>query len=190
MVSIQNAAQDIVTFNLREANLNDSMIINTELNFMEWFEKEISDERVVELQKQFPKLSIDNTGIEVRINASFLFINRCGYYSCFYNIGEHNPQWRNESEWNFSTNHDTCWRDNAFSKFNSIVFEVKDSILTLNEIEKVQNIMIPKHVIPNFSNIRTNEIFQLKEIDTDENYKKVKHILTSSKDEISLIVAD
>jgi len=190
MISLESAVQNIVENNLRETNYNDSIIISGELSFSEWFAKPISQETVLKLQKQYPGLDIDTDGVKANLNLNFLFINRQGYYSCFYNNDYSRPLWKDETNWKFTSNHDTCWRDSAFSFAKDDIFSIRESISKISKEFPLENVSIPKHVIPNYSSISNTNLFQFKNIETDENYKKINHVLTSILDEYSLIVQE
>lgn len=181
MIQISTAAQNIVDNNLRKAKRNDSMIINSGLSFSEWFQESLTDTEVDTFQKQFPNLDINNEGVEAQIDANFLFINREGYYSCFYNIENRDPLFKNESQWTFTTNHDTCWRVSAFSDAENAIFEIRNDISKLSAIRKLEHISIPKHVIPNYASISNSEIFTFEDINTSENYKNNQHVLVTTE---------
>jgi len=183
MISIPSVVQNIVEFNLRESEHNASMIISSEINFSEWFEKPITDAEVLELEVEFPMLSFTNDGIDARLDLNFLFVNRQGYYSCFYNNTDHNPLWKNETKWDFTSNHDTCWRDSAFTTSQDDIYEIRAAICKIStELYPLEHINIPKHVIPNFSSISNTDKFTFDEISTKEDYRSNKHILELSKE--------
>ncbi len=165
---------------------NSAIIITFEYNFMEWFKNDtLTDKKIKELSKKYPNLFIKNDGIEAKAFINLLFINRGGYYSCFIekDIENNFPLFEKETKWDFTTNHDSCWRTSAFDDANKILSEIKDSIFEISKEKdtKVKNVLIPKHILPNFANVKNSEIFMFDELSTNESYNEREHVLKNNK---------
>jgi len=183
MIRFDNVVQNIVDNNLRNSEYNDSMIISVDMSFMEFYKSdEISEDRISYLQDLFPHLEISYDMVEAKILANFLFINKQGYYQCFFNIGDFHPISTTETRWEFTTDHDSCWRSSAFDFVDSYVRDIKRSFSRLSEIEELDHISIPKHVLPNYSNVAQSKMFQFTETNLDCSYKNNNHIMNVSQE--------
>jgi hypothetical protein len=189
---IQNLIENLIPHKIGGPTEGKAFIVNLDYSFSEWFQSgEISKNKRKLLKKAFPDLEITQENVSKKLFLNFLFIDRGGYYSCFFNSGFYRPQFMvEESEWEFTTNHDSCWRDNAFSKANQMLSKVRGDISELSNIQKLEHIDIPKHVIPNFSDIKNSELFEFQECETSESYGKAKHVFTRTEEGFFLRVKE
>jgi len=180
----QNILNNIMPHTADGITEGKAIIINFDYSFSEWFQNgEISKNKQKLLQKSFPDLEITDENVSKKLFLNFLFIDRGNYYSCFFNEGKYKPQDTiEESIWEFTTNHDSCWRTNAFEKANQMISKVRDNISKLSKIQKLEHIDIPKHVIPNFSNVENSELFEFLESETSEGYEKNNHLFNRTKE--------
>jgi len=179
---IKNLVENLLPQKAEGTTSGKTLIVNLEYSFSEWFEKPLSKDELKQLKKDFPNLEISKERIEAKIYANFMFINRGGYYSCFFNGTHHMPQWCIEKTvWKFTTNHDSCWRENAFSDAKQILGKIQRDISNISKTYKVEHVDIPKHVIPNFSHIRNSELFEFAECETCENHDHDKHEFVKTK---------
>lgn len=181
---LENSVINLVNNMLRKSEVGSSIIVNIDLSFMEHYDDVINNNVVKQLEENTSLLTIDARHITAKLYSNFLFINRGGYYSCFYNEDVFKPQHVNDSKWIFESNHDTCWRDSAFSTHKENVNKITDEIMFVNDIVGLDNIDIPKHIIPNYAGISNSDIFTFTEISTNESYIDCsrEHLLTINKD--------
>ena len=160
----QNIVENMVSVRNREIKEGSAIIISFEYNFMEWFKAPLFKEQEKQLKADFPTLIIKSDGIEAKLFINLLFIKRGGYYSCFIQDSDsiRSPLMKNETEWGFTTNHDSCWRTTAFDKANQVLSNIRQDISkisNLSEVLEIENISIPKHVIPNFAIVKNRCIY-------------------------------
>ena len=171
---VDNVVSEIVTSKLLGTEIGSSIIINISESYIEYSDKPLSCVEVENCRCNVVNFD-DYKSIEYSTNTSFLFINRGGYFSCFTNH-DHNPLYQVESEWEFTTNHDSCWRTNAYDIYKTKIGNIKSSLFVIAENQGLDNVCIPKHIIPNFSNISIGEIFTI-EGSSNESKQYTKHIL-------------
>jgi len=181
---LDNAVINLVNNMLRRSDVGSSIIINIDLSFMEHYDDVINNNAVKQLEEETTLLDINERFITAKLYSNFLFINRGGYYSCFYNGDVFKPQNLNESNWIFESNHDSCWRESAFSTHEKMVNKTKKEIMLVNKIVNLDNIHVSKHIIPNYADISNSDVFTFTEISTNESYDdgSREHVLNISKD--------
>jgi len=175
---VVNLVESVLPLHVRE-NMGKALIISIRYSFFESFIHSITDEEIEELSKKYPELQISNNYIEADFNLHFLFYNTGNEYWCFSqedNNFFHGPI----SKWKFNSNHDSCWRTDAFTESRKKVQEIKTSIFDIHNFSikyNLNNIYIPKHILPNFTNISNGKIFEIEEFLADGRFKNRDHIL-------------
>lgn len=159
--TVNTVVETILPRNSSDKEFN-GLVVTINMSFMEHFsanyDKPISEKTLVELEDKYPFLSISENMVEVNTNFSLLFLRRNGYYQCFSNIGNMFPLMDlKDTVWVYETNHDSCWRDNAYTSINKHIAKIKTAIYDIFKDYDEANISIPKHVVPNYASIERIE---------------------------------
>ena len=156
----QNAVQAIVEDKLRRIE-NKGLIVSYRYSFMEHFNNTLTEEEIDAIKEKYPFLYVDERMVEFNGMIHYLFIARGGYYECFYSADPDLIVGPDDTDinWIWTTNHDSCWRDNAFPNFD-IQYQIQSAILDIAKQFGIKHISIPKHVIPNFEDIRIGKMFK------------------------------
>ncbi len=163
---------------LHKKTEHNALALTISMTYMEHFSSEydnpITPTRIDELGVEYPFLTVTENNVTWDVTFKLLFI-KGGSYQCFSNISNSNNQNNMlDTVWLYETNHDTCWRENAYSTINDELFKIRDTLFSIFAGVTESNIKIPKHVIPNFTNIEKIETLNINNGITGE-YKQ--HII-------------
>jgi len=150
-----SALETIVTKSLESSN---TVIVTLRYSLFESFNSPITDSEVQELSAKYPSLDISNDYVEADFTHHILFYSSGGSPWCFDYEGDEGEDAfiADESEWKFSTNHDSYWRENAFRILRKKIEAVRNPIYEIHNSSikySLQDILIPKHIVPNFCNV-------------------------------------
>lgn len=164
LLKSQNTINTIVSSFLKESELFKGVVINISISYLEHFENPINQSLVKDLQKKYPEISFNESYANINNNYNLLFVKRDGYFACYSNINDFKPQDKKESKWKFQTGHSSCWRENAHLDIEDSNSKVRDTFFEIFK-DLGSNVLIPRHIVPNFSmidNIEFIDVFKYK----------------------------
>lgn len=192
-----NQSVEVILPCFDEKMLNKALLVSIRVSYMIHFDS-ISDdnelttsqlESIHNLIGDLPISICDKGYISCRTNQHLLFLNR-GHYVCFYNDDDF---WGDEiSKWKFQSNHDSCWRDDAYRDL-----EKKDQAIRMTMAKIKETIdgtkCTPNDITPNFSTFDRLKVIDLpiykgSRGDSYSNYSEFT--LTLSSEGNSLIADD
>ena len=168
----------------QEANKDKAQIIGIKFKYIEWFKDSITDEEVKILSKIYPELDIHNDYIEAIFNIHLLFYK--GW--CFDTINK-SAHLEKSNEFRFTSNHYSRWTSGAFEGVNNKIYEIVDSIFEIHKKHNLENVLIPRHIIPNYTKVYNGLPFVIDETELCGTYGNRIHIL-EMQEEITLKVKD
>lgn len=197
----RNTINSIVTTMLprmSEEAIFQAIMIQVRISYMEHIsdcgEKEIDPlirNQTLEQLKGTEVRLVEDRYFESNVTHNFLFCNTHGGYSCFYNP-EPFVQGKKQSFWEFQSNHDSCWRDDAHHSArirDNMIRTTLSNMMTFHNKKGIEQYS-PGMIVSNFSNLEINQ-YTIARFSTDRingDYTKLgsKWELVQSDGKISL----